>query len=47
MFSHLMVKNLLTSFEMTDQVQSKKVADMSSILLTHRTVLLLLKKIKR
>lgn len=39
-----MVKNLLTSF---DQVQSKKVADMSFILLTHRTVLLLFKKIKR
>lgn len=46
MFSYLMVKNLLTS-EMTDQVQSKKVADMSFILLTHRTVLLLFKKIKR
>lgn len=47
MFSYLMVKNLLTSFEMTDQVQSKRVADMSFILLTHRTVLLLFKKIKR
>lgn len=42
-----MVKNLSTPLlEMTDQVLSKEVADVFSILLTRRTVVLRFKKIK-